>query len=118
MKLQILQTQVIFHPAGVFTDGEAVAGGQGIETHIGRKARIQDGALDLLAAQGIDPVKDHHRFSGPAAGLHIQGEGVEKSIEPGAHILHIKAEDVEGFAKYMDMFKAALKVEQTAAESL
>ena len=26
--------------------------------------------------------------------------------------------DVEGFAKYMDMFKAALKVEQTAAESL
>ena len=97
MKLQCVQAQVMLHPAGIFPDGQSVAGGQGIEAHIRRKPRIQNGALNLFAPQGIDPVKDHHRFSGPAAGLHIQGEGVEKSIEPGAHILHIKAEDVEGF---------------------
>ena len=60
------------------------------------------------------------------AAFRIMGEGktLEQFLEEKVFVnakrstLEPKAEDVEGFAKYMDMFKAALKVEQTAAESL
>lgn len=60
------------------------------------------------------------------AAFRIMGDGktLEQFLEEKVFVnakrstLEHKAEDVEGFAKYMDMFKAALKVEQTAAESL
>ena len=60
------------------------------------------------------------------AAFRIMGDGktLEQFLEEKVFVnakrstLEPKAEDVEGFAKYMDMFKAALKVEQTAAESL
>ncbi|MBR5358470.1 MAG: ATPase [Clostridiales bacterium] len=60
------------------------------------------------------------------ASYRILGDGktLEQFLEEKVFVnskrstLEPKAEDVEGFAKYMEMFKAALKVEQTAAESL
>lgn len=60
------------------------------------------------------------------ASYRILGDGktLEQFLEEKVFVnskrstLEPKTEDVEGFAKYMEMFKAALKVEQTAAESL
>ena len=104
MKLKAVKPQEMLDPAGVFPDRQAIACGQRIHADIGRKTRIQDRSLNQLASQGIDPVENYDRFSGTAAGCHGKGQGIQKSIEAGADILHVKTENVKGIQHFFRQF--------------